>query len=72
MTEMTRKKYWLTPLDIFASLDTEFYFDFDPCPYPRPENFNGLITPWGTSNYVNPPFRRSDGAFGGGANCVCP
>jgi len=58
------KKYWLTPPELYTALDEEFNFDFDPCPYPRPDEFNGAEVPWGQSNYVNPPFRRSDGAFG--------
>jgi hypothetical protein len=60
------KRYWLTPPEIFEKLDEEFDFDYDPCPYPRPEDFNGIAVPWGYSNYVNPPFRKSDGAFGAG------
>ena len=58
--------YWLTPPAVYSALDAEFNFDFDPCPYPRPGHFNGIAMPWGQSNYVNPPFRRSDGAFGAG------
>jgi hypothetical protein len=58
--------YWLTPPAVYAELDREFNFDFDPCPYPRPGDFDGISIPWGRSNYVNPPFRRSDGAFGAG------
>jgi hypothetical protein len=58
--------FWLTPPEVYAALDAEFHFDFDPCPYPRPGPFNGIAVPWGKSNYVNPPFRRSDGAFGAG------
>lgn len=50
------KHYWLTPPDLYAVLDAEFHFTFDPCPYPRPENFDGLTCTWGHSNYVNPPF----------------
>jgi hypothetical protein len=60
------KKYWLTPPEIFQALDDEFHFDFDPCPYPRPDDFNGIAVPWGNLNYVNPPFRKRDGAFGAG------
>lgn len=48
--------YWLTPPSLMEELQTEFSFDFDPCPYPLPEGFNGLTCEWGQSNYVNPPF----------------
>ena len=50
------KHYWLTPPDLYAALDAEFHFDFDPCPHPLPEGFDGLTCEWGQSNYVNPPF----------------
>jgi hypothetical protein len=50
------KHYWLTPPDLYASLDAEFHFTFDPCPYPLPEGFDGLTCAWGDRNYVNPPF----------------
>ena len=50
------KHYWLTPPTLLNELNKEFNFDFDPCPYPLPENFNGLLAEWGNSNYVNPPF----------------
>jgi hypothetical protein len=50
------KHYWLTPPELYALLDSEYSFDFDPCPYPLPEGFDGLTAEWGESNYVNPPF----------------
>jgi hypothetical protein len=50
------KHYWLTPPGLYAELDAEFHFDFDPCPYPVPRGFDGLTCEWGKSNYVNPPF----------------
>src|ERR1039458_4540077 len=50
------KHYWLTPPELYAKLDAEFHFDFDPCPYPLPEGFDGLTCEWGKSNWVNPPF----------------
>lgn len=50
------KHYWLTPPDLLARLTEEFAIDFDPCPFPLPEGFDGLTSPWGKSNYVNPPF----------------
>ena len=52
----TGKHYWLTPPILYARLDAEFKFDFDPCPHPLPEGFDGLTCEWGQSNYVNPPF----------------
>jgi hypothetical protein len=51
------KHYWLTPPELMNELKEEFQFDFDPCPYPRPEDFDGLEEDWGQSNYVNPPFK---------------
>lgn len=51
-----RKHYWLTPPDLYDQLNAEFNFDFDPCPYPLPEGFDGLTCEWGKSSYVNPPF----------------
>ena len=50
------KHYWLTPPPLYAELTARFGFTFDPCPYPKPDNFDGLTQPWGASNYVNPPF----------------
>ena len=53
------KHYWLTPWQdpAFQKLAAEFGpFDFDPCPFPRPEGFDGLQCEWGKRNYVNPPF----------------
>jgi hypothetical protein len=58
-------RYWLTPPELYTALDDEFGFDFDPCPYPRPEGYNSLIMPWGEKNYVNPPFCKKDAPFGG-------
>lgn len=51
-----QKHYWLTPPDLYNELNNEFQFDFDPCPFPKPEDFDGLTCEWGKSNYVNPPF----------------
>lgn len=50
------KHYWITPPELYAALENEFGFDFDPCPYPLPEGFDGLTCNWGQSSYVNPPF----------------
>ena len=50
------KHYWLTPPELYAALDAQYHFDFDPCPHPKPDGFNGLAVEWGKSSYVNPPF----------------
>jgi len=50
------RHYWLVPSDVYKKLNDEFHFDFDPCPFPRPEGFDGLEVEWGKSNWVNPPF----------------
>ncbi len=51
-----QKHYWLTPPDLYERLHAEFEFTFDPCPFPLPDDFDGLTCEWGQSNYVNPPF----------------
>lgn len=51
-----KKHYWLTPPDVYNKLNMEFSFTFDPCPYPKPDDFDGLTCEWGQSSYVNPPF----------------
>ena len=50
------KHYWLTPPELYAELDAQYHFDFDPCPYPKPDDFDGLTCEWGQSNYANIPF----------------
>lgn len=50
------KHYWLTPPDLMNALQSEFKFDFDACPFPKPDEFDGLTCEWGASTYVNPPF----------------
>ena len=50
------KHYWLTPPDLMAELEAEFGFDHDACPFPKPDNYDGLTSEWGQSTYVNPPF----------------
>ena len=50
------KHYWLTPPELMKELDDEFRFDHDACPFPKPENYDGLTSEWGKCTYVNPPF----------------
>ncbi len=53
-----RKRYWLIPPEIYSQLDSEFHFDFDPCPYPY--RGDGIDIEWGKMNWVNPPFKIED------------
>lgn len=46
---------WKTPKALYAELDREFGFDFDPCP-PN-HTVDGLAIEWGRQNFVNPPFK---------------
>jgi len=41
------KHYWLTPPGLMKSLQLEFDFNYDPCPFPKPEEYNGLLAEWG-------------------------
>ncbi len=56
MTVGGPSKFWVIPPEIIEPLRKEFNFDFDPCPFPRPEGFDGLSIEWGKSNWVNPLF----------------
>ena len=47
---------WETPRDFYDQLDSEFNFDFDPCPLFA--DFDGLAVEWGESNFVNPPYSK--------------
>lgn len=50
------RHYWLTPPSLMKELQQEFNFDYDPCPFPKPDEYDGLDAEWGRSNYCNPPF----------------
>lgn len=50
------KRYWKTPPKMMSELQEKYNFDFDPCPHPRPEGFDGLEVGWGKRNWCNPPF----------------
>ena len=52
----SKNQKWQTPVEVYAALDKEFKFDFDPCPI-NPK-FDGLNVEWGERNFVNPPFGR--------------
>lgn len=50
------KHYWLTPPMLMQQLNDRFCFNFDACPFPKPDDFDGLLCDWGRSTYANPPF----------------
>lgn len=50
------KRYWKTPPTMMENIQDRWNFDFDPCPHPRPDGFDGLEVEWGKRNWVNPPF----------------
>jgi hypothetical protein len=56
--------YWIIPPDIFVPLNEKYHFDFDPTPYPRPKDFDGLSVEWGQSNWVNPLFQNGWAKWG--------
>lgn len=47
---------WETPKELYDELDSEFHFDYDPCPLCA--EFDGLKKIWGKSNFINPPYTR--------------
>jgi hypothetical protein len=52
---------WETPEKYYKELDSEFHFNFDPCPLNSKED--GLVKEWGTSTFVNPPYGREIGKW---------
>jgi hypothetical protein len=56
MKQTNGYRYWVSPPELLDPLQAEFNFDFDPCPHPRPDDFDGLDVEWGQRNWVNPPF----------------
>ena len=52
---------WKTPKAFYQALNSEFGFDYDPCPV-KPMK-DGLQTEWGKVNFVNPPYGREIGKW---------
>lgn len=55
MTSMSQE--WRTPRAFYQALNSEFDFDFDPCPTETDYALDGLSCDWGDRNFVNPPFK---------------
>ena len=50
---------WMTPPEVYESLNKEFQFNFDPCPIDWKEgDVDGLTVEWGTSTFCNPPYSK--------------
>ena len=50
---------WATPPYIYDVLNTEFGFDFDPCPLNHDiTKWDGLEIEWGERNFCNPPYSK--------------
>ena len=49
---------WATPTDVYAALDAEFHFTFDPCPLGGTVDGTAtLFVPWfGERVFCNPPY----------------
>lgn len=49
---------WATPQGVYAALNREFAFDFDPCPLDgESDGLATLLTPWsGKRVFCNPPY----------------
>ena len=46
-----------TPVGFYNQLDSEFHFNYDPCPeHPLKD---GLTTDWGKRCYINPPYGKA-------------
>lgn len=53
----SKRTNWKTPVELFKTLNRLYNFDFDPCPVNH--DFDGLVTEWKKSNFVNPPYGRA-------------
>lgn len=47
---------WATPKELYDTLNAEFMFEYDPCPLFS--SFDGLVSDWKKSNFINPPYSR--------------
>lgn len=51
---------WQTPIEFYNKLDSEFHFNFDPCPIDWVVgDTDGLKIDWGTCSFVNPPYSQT-------------
>ncbi|MCB1147358.1 MAG: hypothetical protein KDK38_11185 [Leptospiraceae bacterium] len=55
---MSHSDHYKTPDSVYEILDSEFNFDFDPCPYNEKPDFDGLEAEWGQNTFCNPPYSK--------------
>jgi hypothetical protein len=58
----SQSPHWPTPVCLYADLDKEFQFNFDPCPLEN-SGVDGLETDWGTRTFCNPPYGHKVGRW---------
>jgi len=59
LNSLNENDNWITPPYVYDSLNEEFNFNFDPCPYRHClDTWNGLEIEWGERNFVNPPYSK--------------
>ena len=51
-------EHYATSRELYAALNAEFSFNDDPCPLFSEGEANGLLRPWGTCTYINPPYGK--------------
>ena len=50
---------WATPPALYAKINEEFNFNFDPCPFEHNiDEWDGLEIEWKERNFINPPYSR--------------
>jgi phage N-6-adenine-methyltransferase len=55
----SKSNKWKTPPEIYDPLNSEFHFNYDPCPIDWIDgNLDGLNSDWGSCSFVNPPYDK--------------
>jgi site-specific DNA-methyltransferase (adenine-specific) len=57
----TKNIHEATPEGFYKQLNEEFHFDFDPCPLHSEQN--ALLSDWGRTAYINPPYGKAIRGF---------
>ena len=60
-SKLSRSDNYATPEALYKSLDDEFHFNDDPCPFLNANSklfLEGLSREWNTSVFLNPPYSK--------------